>query len=54
VEDTGAPINILLRSGAPPVSRLAGLGVARATFGSGLMRTALRAARTLAEDARNG
>jgi len=44
VEDTGAPVNILLRSGAPPVSRLAELGVARATFGSGLMRTALRAA----------
>jgi 2-methylisocitrate lyase-like PEP mutase family enzyme len=54
VEDTGAPVNILLRPGAPPVARLAELGVARATFGSGLMRTALTAARTAAEDARDG
>jgi 2-methylisocitrate lyase-like PEP mutase family enzyme len=54
VEDTGAPINVLLRSGAPPVSRLAELGVVRATFGSGLMRTAVRAAVTAAEAARDG
>ena len=53
VEDTGAPINILLRPGVPPVSHLAALGVARAPFGSGLMRTALRAARTAAQDARD-
>jgi len=44
VDETGAPVNILLRSGAPPVSRLAELGVVRATFGSGLMRTAMRVA----------
>jgi len=54
VEDTGAPINVLLRPGAPSVARLAELGVARATFGSGLMRTALRAAREQAEGARDG
>jgi 2-methylisocitrate lyase-like PEP mutase family enzyme len=53
VEDTGAPINVLLRRGAPPVTRLAELGVVRATFGSGLMRTALRAAREQAEAARD-
>lgn len=54
VEGTGAPINVFLRSGAPPLSRLAELGVARATFGSGLMRTALRAAVATAEAARDG
>jgi 2-methylisocitrate lyase-like PEP mutase family enzyme len=54
VEDTGAPVNILLRSGAPPVSRLAELGVARATFGSGLMRTAVRAATEQAVLVRDG
>jgi 2-methylisocitrate lyase-like PEP mutase family enzyme len=54
VEETGAPINVLLRPGVPPVSRLAELGVVRATFGSGLMRAAVRAARQLAEAARDG
>jgi 2-methylisocitrate lyase-like PEP mutase family enzyme len=53
VEDTGAPVNVMLRTGAPPVSRLAELGVARATFGSGLMRTALRAATEHAVHARD-
>ena len=54
VADTGAPINVLLRPGAPSGTRLAELGVARATFGSGLMRTAVRAARLMAEGARDG
>lgn len=54
VEDSGAPVNVLLRSGAPPVSRLGRLGVARATFGSGLMRTAMRAAVEHAVGAREG
>jgi 2-methylisocitrate lyase-like PEP mutase family enzyme len=54
VEDTGAPINVMLRPGAPPVSRLAELGVARASFGSGLMRTALEAATSRATAARDG
>jgi 2-methylisocitrate lyase-like PEP mutase family enzyme len=53
VADTGAPINVLLRSEAPPVSRLAALGVARATFGSGLMRVALRTATEHAVRARD-
>jgi 2-methylisocitrate lyase-like PEP mutase family enzyme len=53
VEDTGAPVNVLLRPGAPPVSRLAELGVARATFGSGLMRTAMGAATEHAVAARD-
>jgi 2-methylisocitrate lyase-like PEP mutase family enzyme len=35
------------------VSRLAELGVARATFGSGLMRMAVRAATIQAGDARD-
>jgi 2-methylisocitrate lyase-like PEP mutase family enzyme len=52
VEETGAPVNVLLHAGAPPVSRLAQLGVARATFGSGLLRTAHAAARSEAEAAR--
>jgi 2-methylisocitrate lyase-like PEP mutase family enzyme len=53
VDGTRAPVNVLLRPGAPPVSRLAELGVARATFGSGLMRVALRAATAHAEAARD-
>ena len=54
VEETGAPVNVLLRPGAPPVSRLAELGVARATFGSALMRTAVRTAVQQAQEARDG
>jgi 2-methylisocitrate lyase-like PEP mutase family enzyme len=54
VDETGAAVNVLLRPGAPPVSRLAELGVARATFGSGLMRAALMAAARQAEAARDG
>jgi 2-methylisocitrate lyase-like PEP mutase family enzyme len=53
VAEAGAPINILVRPGVPPVSRLAELGVARVTFGSGLMRTAVRTAREQAEAARD-
>ncbi len=54
VAETGSPINVLLRPSAPPVSRLAELGVARATFGSGLMRVGLRSATHEAEAARDG
>jgi 2-methylisocitrate lyase-like PEP mutase family enzyme len=54
VEGTEAPLNVYLRRGAPSVSRLAELGVARATFGSGLMRAAVAHARELAEAARDG
>jgi 2-methylisocitrate lyase-like PEP mutase family enzyme len=50
VEESGLPVNILVRAGVPPVSRLAELGVARATFGSGLMRTAVRAAVAAAKE----
>jgi 2-methylisocitrate lyase-like PEP mutase family enzyme len=44
--ETGAPVNILLRPGAPPIARLAELGVARISLGHHLhaeMMEALRA-----------
>ena len=44
--ETGAPVNLLLRPGAPPVARLAELGVARVSLGHFLhaeMLDALRA-----------
>jgi 2-methylisocitrate lyase-like PEP mutase family enzyme len=43
-----APLNILAGPGAPPISRLAELGVRRVTFGSALSRVALSAARAAA------
>ncbi|MDR8410456.1 isocitrate lyase/phosphoenolpyruvate mutase family protein [Nonomuraea sp. 3-1Str] len=36
VAEVGAPVNVLFRPGAPPLSRLAELGVARVSFGHGL------------------
>ncbi|MBO0685721.1 MAG: isocitrate lyase/phosphoenolpyruvate mutase family protein [Candidatus Dormibacteraeota bacterium] len=44
VARAGGPVNVLLRPGAPPLARLAELGVARVTFASGLLRVALKAA----------
>jgi 2-methylisocitrate lyase-like PEP mutase family enzyme len=38
VDAVGGPVNILLRSGAPSVAELAGLGVARISVGSGWYR----------------
>jgi 2-methylisocitrate lyase-like PEP mutase family enzyme len=43
VQSLAAPVNVMVRPGTPSVARLAELGVARATFGSGLFTVALRA-----------
>lgn len=43
VQALGAPVNVMVRKGTPPIPRLAELGVARITFGSGLFTVALRA-----------
>ena len=53
VEAIDGPLNILAVAGTPPVSKLASLGVARLSLGSGPMRATLgllrRIARELAE-----
>ncbi|MGH9135842.1 MAG: isocitrate lyase/PEP mutase family protein [Acidimicrobiales bacterium] len=46
------PVNILYASGGPSLLRLAELGVARVTFGSGLHRQATAAVKRLAENLR--
>lgn len=40
VEGIGAPVNVYVRHGAPSLARLAELGVARASYGSGFARAA--------------
>jgi 2-methylisocitrate lyase-like PEP mutase family enzyme len=40
VAEAGAPINVLLRPGAPDIARLTGMGVARISLGGGLARVA--------------
>ncbi len=40
------PVNVMMRVGVPPIAELEKLGVARVTFGSGLMLTKLRAHET--------
>jgi 2-methylisocitrate lyase-like PEP mutase family enzyme len=47
VRGVGAPVNILLRPGAPSLSRLGALGVARVSMGSGLHRLAMDRVTTL-------
>lgn len=49
VKVVGAPLNILLAPGAPNLNELERLGVARASIGSGLMRTTLGNARSVAK-----
>jgi 2-methylisocitrate lyase-like PEP mutase family enzyme len=49
VKAVGAPLNILLTPGAPNLNELERLGVARASIGSGLMRTTLGTARSVAK-----
>lgn len=49
VEEAGAPVNVFVAPGGPPLARLAELGVARVSFGSGLMRLALVRAREAVE-----
>ncbi|MEU5724039.1 isocitrate lyase/phosphoenolpyruvate mutase family protein [Micromonospora sp. NPDC047738] len=40
VAEVDAPVNVLARPGAPAVAELAGLGVARVSFGEGLYAAA--------------
>ena len=40
VRDVGAPVNVTARRGAPTIGRLAELGVARVSFGSGMATAA--------------
>ena len=54
VEEVGAPINVLVAPGGLTLEQLAELGVARASFGSGLMHTAMDAAAQHAADYRAG
>jgi 2-methylisocitrate lyase-like PEP mutase family enzyme len=44
VSGVDAPVNIYARDAAPPVTRLAELGVRRVTYGSGLFQAAMTAA----------
>jgi 2-methylisocitrate lyase-like PEP mutase family enzyme len=41
--ELGFPVNVLLRPGAPPITRLAQLGVARISMGGGLYNEMMRA-----------
>jgi len=50
VEEVGAPLNVLVMPGGLTLEQLAELGVARASFGSGLMHTAMDAAAKQAAD----
>jgi 2-methylisocitrate lyase-like PEP mutase family enzyme len=52
--DAVGVVNVVLRPGAPAPARLAELGVARATFATGLARVGHDAAATLVERARAG
>jgi 2-methylisocitrate lyase-like PEP mutase family enzyme len=49
-----APVNVLLRPGAPTVAELGALGVARISVGSALARRALQAAEEAAVALRGG
>ena len=53
VKAIGGPINILVGPGSPSVQRLAALGVARVSAGSGPQRAAHTAARRAAEELRD-
>jgi 2-methylisocitrate lyase-like PEP mutase family enzyme len=50
VEEVGAPLNVLVMPGGLTLAELAELGVARASFGSGLMHAAMDAAAKQAAD----
>jgi 2-methylisocitrate lyase-like PEP mutase family enzyme len=50
VEEVGAPLNVLVVPGGLALAELAELGVARASFGSGLMHIAMDAAAQAAAD----
>jgi 2-methylisocitrate lyase-like PEP mutase family enzyme len=50
VKAVGAPLNILVTPGCPPVPELQKLGVARASIGSGVMRTTLGLVRRIGKE----
>jgi 2-methylisocitrate lyase-like PEP mutase family enzyme len=52
VDRIPGPVNVLLRTGTPPLSRLRAMGVARVSVGSGLFRAAMGAAEDLATELR--
>ncbi|MEO8511907.1 MAG: isocitrate lyase/phosphoenolpyruvate mutase family protein [Chloroflexota bacterium] len=54
VAGVAAPVNIYARDAAPPIRRLAELGVRRVTFGSGLFQAAMTAAVTRFGEVRRG
>lgn len=54
VRGVPGPVNVMARPTTPGLGRLAALGVARVTFGSGLQRAALAALEGAAESIRRG
>lgn len=50
VKAVGAPLNILVTPGCPPIPELQKLGVARASIGSGVMRTTLGLVRRIGKE----
>ncbi|WP_336204826.1 isocitrate lyase/phosphoenolpyruvate mutase family protein [Nonomuraea sp. LPB2021202275-12-8] len=54
VTEVGEPVNILFRPGAPSLGRLAGLGVARVSYGHGLHQAAHAYAVRMIEAVREG
>ncbi|OYV99737.1 MAG: hypothetical protein B7X11_05090, partial [Acidobacteria bacterium 37-65-4] len=52
VPEIGCPVNIMSGPGAPAIAELQRLGVARATFGTGLMRATLPLIRRMAQELR--
>lgn len=50
VRELRAPLNVLARTGIPPLAELTRLGVARVSLGGALMRAALAATRKLVTD----
>lgn len=52
VPEIGCPANIMAGPGAPPIAELEQLGVARVTFGTGLMRATLPLTRQMAQELR--
>lgn len=54
VDGLGAPVNVYLRSAAPPIPRLRELGVARISVGSRMFKASLEGARAYAESLQLG
>jgi 2-methylisocitrate lyase-like PEP mutase family enzyme len=50
VKAVAAPLNILVSAGCPPIPELQKLGVARASIGSGVMRTTLGLVRRIGKE----